>query len=635
MKTVFARTLLLLCILGAIDTHAQTFTGYTLYSKMGSNTTYLLDINKNIYHSWTNSVQTGYSCYLLENQVLLRSCQYQGNQLQGAAMCGEVQKLDWNGNVLWQYVYSSSTYCSHHDIHAMPNGDILLISYEVKTPSEVVQAGCSQSITMWPDKIVEIQPSGTSGGTIVWEWHAWDHLVQDHDASKNNYGVVANHPELLNINYNPQQDWMHTNGIDYNATLDQIVISTHNLSEIYVIDHSTTTAQAAGHTGGNSGKGGDILYRWGNPAAYNQGTSSNQVFKIVHDAHWVPAGCPMANDLVGFNNKGINNNSSCVDIITPPYNGYTYTYTSGSYLPATYTWRHTCRQSAQDQSSSQQFPNGNMLICIASTGYIYEIDANQNLLWSYTAGGTVAKAYRYEPCFVTPLTVTASATPNSVCPGTSTQLSATIPSGFTCTYSWTSNPAGFTSASQNPVAYPNVTTTYYVTATSGTCTATDSTTVTVFNLPATPVINESGDTLYSSASTGNQWYLNNVLIPGASNSFYVPAENGNYQVQVTDNNGCISEISAVYDLTGLEINNISSGQNVAIYPNPTTGHLKVSFENEPATDYIITVHDLYGKVITRSINSNELDLSSVSCGLYILTLQSGTELIHKRILISR
>ena len=380
----------------------QTYDGYTLYGKMGNNNIYLLDMNKSIYHSWSTNRQNGYSVYLLPNQHVMRSVQYQGNQLMGAAMTGMIQDIDWNGNICWQYIYSTASYCTHHDIHPMPNGNVLLISYEVKSAAEVKQSGGVKNIVMWPDKIIEVQPQGTSGGNIVWEWHAWDHLIQEYDASKNNYGTVADHPELLNINYLQAQDWMHSNGIDYNSALDQIVISSHNLNEMYVIDHSTTTEEAAGHTGRNSGKGGDILYRWGNPAAYNSGSSSTQVFRVVHDAHWIPSSCPMANYLVGFNNKGQSGNHSTVDIISPPYDGYHYFLNPGSsFEPAAVTWRHTCLSNANDQSSSQQLPNGNMLICIASTGYIYEIDANQNLLWSYTAGGTVAKAYRYSSSYVT------------------------------------------------------------------------------------------------------------------------------------------------------------------------------------------------------------------------------------------
>jgi len=393
-------SLVILTMTGIVS--AQTYDGYTLYGKMGNNKVYLIDMSKAIYHTWSTNNQTGYSVYLLPNKHILRSVQYMGNQLQGPGMCGMVQDLDWDGTVTWQYLYSNSSYCSHHDIHAMPNGNVLLIAYEVKSAAEVVAAGGAQSMTMWPDKIVEIQPQGSNGGTVVWEWHVWDHLVQDHDASKNNYDVVADHPELIDINYQQQKEWLHVNGIDYNETLDQIVISSHTYSEIYVIDHSTTTAEAAGHTGGNSGKGGDILYRWGNPAVYNTGNTSNQVFKVVHDAHWVPEDCPRAGYLVGFNNQKLSGNKSSVDIINPPYDGYNYSITPGTaFTPTTVTWRHSCRQSSQDQSNSQQFPNGNMLICIAASGYIYEIDSSQNLLWSFTAGGTVAKAYRYTYEYVT------------------------------------------------------------------------------------------------------------------------------------------------------------------------------------------------------------------------------------------
>ncbi len=91
---------------------------------------------------------------------------------------------------------------------------------------------------------------------IVWEWYAWDHLIQDYNASKENYGVVGDHPELIDINYgisSSLSDWLHANSIDYNEKFDQILISVHNFNEIWVIDHSTTLEEAAGHTGGRVG----------------------------------------------------------------------------------------------------------------------------------------------------------------------------------------------------------------------------------------------------------------------------------------------------------------------------------------------------------------------------------------------
>ena len=66
------------------------------------------------------------------------------------------------------------------------------------------------------------------------------------------------------------------NSVAYHPELDQIVLSVLGFSEIWIIDHGTTTAEAAGHTGGRSGKGGDLLYRWGNPRAYRAGSAVDQ-----------------------------------------------------------------------------------------------------------------------------------------------------------------------------------------------------------------------------------------------------------------------------------------------------------------------------------------------------------------------
>ena len=130
-------------------------------------------------------------------------------------------------------------------------------------------------------------------------------MCQDHNSSKDNYVTsIVNNPQLLNINYGGSlPDRYHMNGLDYNEDLDQIVMSMHNMDGVFIIDHSTTTAEAAGHTGGNSGMGGDFLYRWGNPSSWN--ASGSTVFNIIHDAHWVSSDHPNYPDyLCGYNNNG-------------------------------------------------------------------------------------------------------------------------------------------------------------------------------------------------------------------------------------------------------------------------------------------------------------------------------------------
>jgi hypothetical protein len=224
-------------------------------------------------------------------------------------------------------------------------------------------------------------------------------------AKANYYSSIIDHPELLNINYNTQKDWMHMNGVDYNPILDQISFSSHNLNELYIIDHSTTTAQAASHSGGNSGKGGDILYRWGHPVNYNATGAS--ILNITHDAHWIPEGVPNAGRLVGFNNRGVSNNQSSVDQIDVPRVGYNYSHTAGTaYLPSTYTSRLACNGYSSNMGNSYQLPNGNQLVCVATSGLIYEVDPAGVTIWSKQLTGSVPQSFRYDTCYANNLAPT-------------------------------------------------------------------------------------------------------------------------------------------------------------------------------------------------------------------------------------
>lgn len=408
MKKFYILTgLLFLAIISSTKfTYAQQWGDYTLYST--GTTTVLVDTGDasaaKIIKTWThsNSERTGYSSYLMPGGVLWRTVSRSGNSFSGGPICGQVQKVAYDGTILWNFVYSTTQYCSHHDICPMPNGNVLLIAYELKTAAEVTAAGGTFSGAMWPEKIVEVKPTGATTGEIVWEWHTWDHLVQNKNASAANYqSSIVDHPELLNINYKASKDWQHANGISYNPMLDQITFSSHNLHEIYVIDHSTTTAEAASHKGGNSGKGGDFLYRWGNPAAYE--ASGTQILNVTHDAHWVPEGSPNAGYLAAYNNKGITSPSttSCADLINAPVDGYNYKLTAGqAYEPASYTKRQPSGGYNSNMGSSQQLPNGNTLICVATAGTIREFSPSGKELWTRSMGGSCAKAFRYSKCYV-------------------------------------------------------------------------------------------------------------------------------------------------------------------------------------------------------------------------------------------
>ena len=380
--------------------YGQTFNGFALYNSLQSNIAYLIDDNGTIRHTWNCSYPCNYAVQLKDNGNLLRGGALSSTPLSGAAKGGIIQELDPSANVVWQFQYSSSSYLQHHDICEMPNGGVLLTAWETKTLSELQALGYTGNNAKWPTHFVEVQQNGT-GGQIVWEWHIIDHLIQDVDSTKPNYGVVANNPQLMDINvpaggFGPpgSGDWFHVNGVDYNDSLDQIVFSSRYVSEIFVIDHSTTTAEAASHSGGNSGMGGDFLYRWGNPSNYD--TPGSQIIPgPVHDSRWIPYdGRKEAGHIMFFNNAGLGSNTSTVDAILPPYNGYNYSRTSGqAYGPTAPDFRHTCVNNASGQSAADRLSNGNTFVNLSGK-YMYEVDSNDVIVWQYSAGP--AKAFRYE-----------------------------------------------------------------------------------------------------------------------------------------------------------------------------------------------------------------------------------------------
>ncbi len=148
--------LLLIILIGSLS-KAQTYGDYTLICPQNNTKAYLIDMSGSTYHTWTfsSSKRTGYSAYLMPGGILIRTVSNLGNVLGGGGITGAVQKMDWNGNVLWDFVYSSSGYCLHHDICPLDNGNVLMICYEIKSAPEVTAAGCSKSIKIQSEKIIK------------------------------------------------------------------------------------------------------------------------------------------------------------------------------------------------------------------------------------------------------------------------------------------------------------------------------------------------------------------------------------------------------------------------------------------------------------------------------------------------
>jgi len=396
----------------------SSYEGYTLFTPMWDTKTFLMQNDGQIVHEWKNSIYSDAQiCYLMENGNIARTSLVASSSFPAGGYQGRVEIFDWDDNLEWQFEYSTTQYCSHHDIDILPNGNILMIAWELKSYNEAINMGKNPSALQggdfWPDHIIEVQPTGLKTGKIVWEWHAWDHTIQDYDATKQNFGVISDHPELIDINYGGRRsDWLHINSVDYNEELDQILLSAHNFNEIWVIDHSTTIEEATGHSGGRYGKGGDLLYRWGNPQAYGMGDSSDEKLFGQHDATWIPYDYPGGGNILVFNNGAGRQSSrySSIDEIDPPTNqeGFYLKETGAAFGPEDQTWRYIADNPSDiysmTMSGAQRLPNGNTLICSANAGYFTEVTQEKNVVWNYYNpfpigffNKNVGKIRRYSP----------------------------------------------------------------------------------------------------------------------------------------------------------------------------------------------------------------------------------------------
>ncbi len=408
--------------LGVLIHDSRAFPGYNLINP-GRKQTYLFDNDGRVVHSWTSEHSSGAAAYLLDNGHLFRPSEVVNRKpgFQGPGVSGRFQEFDWDGNLVWEFEYHSAKRLPHHDAIKLPNGNVLAICWEWIDEKEAIAAGRRPETVkgshLQPDCLVEIKPTGKKTGEIVWEWRSWDHLIQDFDKTKPNYGSVSEHPERFDLNYMGGQedpvpkplatkdapkkeqtpvvrknpDWMHVNAVAYNAELDQIALSSPSFCEIWIIDHSTTTEEAKGHTGGRWGKGGDILYRWGNPRAYRNGTKLDQRLFGQHNIHWIPKGLRGEGHLLVFNNGGGRKPEeySSVDEFVPPTDkdGNYIRSKHGPFGPDKPLWSYSAPNKKDFFSwfisGAQRLPNGNTLINAGAVGIVFEVTAEGETVWKF------------------------------------------------------------------------------------------------------------------------------------------------------------------------------------------------------------------------------------------------------------
>lgn len=384
--------------------------GYILVPIIQSKEILLYDNEGNVVHKWIGDTYTGASVYLNAEGNLIRTVSLDDNfdfgfNGQWGFVNGAIEEVNWDGEVIWRFDYASEDYIGHHDIEIMPNGNILMIAFERFNTEDAVALGRNPELLpengeMWSERVIEIDPETSE---IVWEWNLSDHFVQDFDETLPNYGVVADNPHLMDINYLEddfalQPNWWHVNSIDYNESLDQVVLSSRTHSEIWIIDHSISTEEA-------TGPAGDLLYRWGNPETYDSGTNDDRLLYYQHDAQWIPDGYEGAGNILIFSNGGPERTfSDVLEISIPTDDNGDYIMNAGeATLPTDVEWYYSGDPDhsfyAAFISGMQRQPNGNTLITDGTNGRIVSVDADGEIVWEYylPPASWAFRAERYEP----------------------------------------------------------------------------------------------------------------------------------------------------------------------------------------------------------------------------------------------
>lgn len=312
----------------------------------------------------------------------------------------DIVERDWDGNIVSRIEEFRDDFFLFYEVVRMQNGNTLSVAREVLSDIELLELGYDVDNPdvrpRFMDMIVELNPEGE----IVWEWNIKDHVIQQRDPALPNYGIVADHPELLDMDVPIRSvDWSFNetfmiNSFDYNPELDQIVVSLRKMGEIAIIDHSTTTEQAAGSTGGLYGKGGDILWRWGNPANYGAGTEDDRYLYYQHNPNWIDRG-PLKGYMTCYNNGldrpnvTFDQRYSTVPVIdTGVRPDGSYVLEGGQYSPEgllkEYSEPATDSEFYSSYTSGAEFmPNGNLHVSVGQEGYLLEFDSEGTLVWKF------------------------------------------------------------------------------------------------------------------------------------------------------------------------------------------------------------------------------------------------------------
>jgi len=149
----------------------------------------------------------------------------------------------------------------------------------------------------------------------------------------------------------------------------------------------------------------------------------------------------------------------------------------------------------------------------------------------------------------------------------------------------------------------------------------------LYDIPNTPVISQSWDTLMVDDSYASyQWFYEGNAIAGATSSRIIATQNGVYRVIIHDIIAC-SSVSNNYTMTTVGFYQSSAPSGIRLYPNPNTGLFTVSFSNNQGVDEEVNLRlfnslgqEVDFKVISADDGSYTIQVNHAAPGVYQLQL---------------
>ncbi|MCX6295103.1 MAG: T9SS type A sorting domain-containing protein, partial [Bacteroidetes bacterium] len=252
-----------------------------------------------------------------------------------------------------------------------------------------------------------------------------------------------------------------------------------------------------------------------------------------------------------------------------------------------------------------------------------------------------------DPILVPTDTISITSGTNPTCSGQAVTFDAAITNGgSTPVYQWQINGVNagtglstFTSSTLNNGDIVTCILTSNATCVSPASVTSPAITMVVDPTPATPTISQVGTTLTSSSATGNQWYLNGVIIVGATSQNYTFTVNGTYTVVVTTG-PCSSAASAPTVIINVGIQDADNAFLLGIFPNPNDGHFTISFNVPVKSTYKLELTNELGQLIYKDelkdysgTYSKQLSVVEYGKGVYTITLTNDKNEVVKKIIV--